>query len=64
MRDSSQLTPLSTFCKQAGPINWIPLLLSSASSIRIDAFSLKIYLKRGHMHEKLPKYRRETTTVQ
>ena len=26
--ESSQLTPLSTLCKQPGPINRIPLLLS------------------------------------
>ena len=41
MRDSSQLTPLSTFCKQPGPIIWIPLILSLISLLRVAAFSLR-----------------------
>ena len=38
MANSSQLTPLGTLCKQEGPFNWNPMLLSLASPLRIVAF--------------------------
>ena len=41
MGDSSQLTPLSTPCKQLGPINWIPQFLSLESLLSIASFSLR-----------------------
>ena len=40
MEESNQLTPLSTLCKQPGPINWIPLLLSLVFPFSITSFSL------------------------
>ena len=42
MGSSSQLTRVGTLYKQEveGPVNWIPLLLSLASPLRIVAFSL------------------------
>ena len=33
MGDSSQLTPLSTSCKQPGPVIWFPLFLSLTSPL-------------------------------
>ena len=39
--NSSQLTPVGILCKQEGPVNWIPLLLSLASPLKIVAVSLR-----------------------
>ena len=39
--DSSQLTPLSTICKQPGPAIWFPLFLSLASLLSIASFVLR-----------------------
>ena len=41
MGDSNQLTPLNIFCKQLDPINWIPLILSLTSLLRITTLSLR-----------------------
>ena len=41
MGNSSQLTPLGTLCKQQGSVNWILLLVSLASPLRMVAFSLR-----------------------
>ena len=38
MGDSSRLTPLSTVCKQPGPVIWFPLFLSLASQLSIASF--------------------------
>ena len=49
MGESSQLTLLSTLCKQPGPINWIPLLLSLAFPLSITSFALiKLVLTRSY----------------
>ena len=40
MRDSSQLTLLSTLRKQPCPANWIPLILSLISLLRVATFFL------------------------
>ena len=49
MRESTQLTPLSTLCKQPGPINWIPLLLSLVFPLSINSFSLiNLILTQSH----------------
>ena len=41
MGGSSELTPLSTLCKQLRPINWIPLLLSLALQLSKASFFLR-----------------------
>ena len=56
MVDGSQLIPLSTICKQPGPVIWFPQFFSLASQLSIASFVWRNLIQLWFTPIKLPKY--------